>query len=294
MEKPKVYINIPAQAIAGGVESLFQLADAINNVGGDSIVLWDIQYDNPIPEKYKHYNIKHSTEVEDISSNWVIYPEVWTEYLGTYKNMKNAIWWLSVDNNHGKFQDFSNSNITHFYQSFYALDFLQKNKVEKCLPLFDYIPSKYTESIYDFTEKKNIVCFNPVKGLSITNQIRNLNPDIEFVQIANMSENQIIDIFKISKIYIDFGHHPGRDRIPRESVSLGNCVLTNKKGSAGFYNDIPVDKKYKTSSIEEIGDMIRNCFENFESVIKDYSLYRSSVKNQKEQLYNLSKQYFTI
>jgi hypothetical protein len=42
MKKTKVYINIPAQAIAGGVESLFQLADAINNNGGESIVLWDI------------------------------------------------------------------------------------------------------------------------------------------------------------------------------------------------------------------------------------------------------------
>ena len=31
MKKTKVYINIPAKAIAGGVESLFQLADAINN-----------------------------------------------------------------------------------------------------------------------------------------------------------------------------------------------------------------------------------------------------------------------
>ena len=292
MKKTKVYINIPAQAIAGGVESLFQLADAINNNGGESIVLWDIPYSDPIPTKYKHYNIQHSTEVEDIPDNWVIYPEVWTEKLGTYTNMKKAIWWLSVDNNHGKFQEFSNSNITHFYQSFYALDFLQKNGVEKYLPLFDYIHAKYTDSTYDISQKENIVCYNPVKGLAITNQIKSLNPDITFVPIVGMEESQIIDLLKISKIYIDFGHHPGRDRIPRESAILGNCVITNSSGAAGFYNDIPVGKQYKTSNIEEIGVSIRNCFENFESVIDEYSLYRSSIKNQKEQLYNLAKQYF--
>ena len=28
------------------------------------------------------------------------------------------------------------------------------------------------------------------------------------------------------------------------------------------------------------------------TVIDDFSLYRSSIKNQKEQLYNLTKQYF--
>jgi hypothetical protein len=208
--------------------------------------------------------------------------------------MKKGIWWLSVDNNHGKFQDFSNSKITHFYQSFYALDFLQKNGAEKYLPLFDYIPSKYVESTYDITQKKNIVCYNPVKGLGITNQIKSLNPDIKFVPIVGMDESQIIELLKTSKIYIDFGHHPGRDRIPRESAILGNCVITNSTGSAGFYNDIPVSKEFKTSNVEEIGNSIRNCFENFESVIGEYSLYRSSIKNQKEQLHNLAKQYFTL
>ena len=292
MKSPKIYINIPAQAIAGGVESLFQLADAINNVGGESIVLWDRQYSDPIPVKYKHYNIQYSENVEDTSDNWIIYPEVWTEKLGTYKNMKKAIWWLSVDNNHGKFKEFSDSNITHFYQSFYALNFLQKNGVEKYLPLFDYIPSKYTESTYDISQKRNIVCYNPVKGLEITNQIKFFNPDIEFTPIVGMGEEQIINLLKISKIYIDFGHHPGRDRIPRESAILGNCVLTNSKGASGFYNDIPVNKQYKTSNVEEIGTVIRNCFENFDKVIDEFSLYRSSIRSQKEQLHNLVKQYF--
>lgn len=298
LKNPKVYINVPAwdgksQVVAGGVESLFQLADSINSVGGESIILWDIQYSNPIPEKYKHYNVQHSKEVEDISDNWIIYPEIWTEKLDTYKNMKKAIWWLSVDNNRGVFQDFSNSNITHFYQSFYALDFLQKNSVEKYLPLFDYIPKEYTDSTYDITQKRNIVCFNPVKGIETTNQIKSLNPDIQFVPITNMSEYQIIELLKSSKVYIDFGNHPGRDRIPREAAILGNCVITNLKGSAGFYNDITINKEYKITNIEEIGNIIRNCFNNYESVINEHSLYMSLIKNQKEQLHNLTKQYFT-
>lgn len=292
MKKIKVYINIPAQAIAGGVESLYQLADAINNIGGTSIVLWDNHHNSQIPEKYKHYNIQSSLEVEDISENWIIYPEVWTEKLDIYKNMKKGIWWLSVDNNHNKFQEFYNSNITHFYQSFYALDFLLKKGVEKYLPLFDYIPFKYTDSIFDITQKRNIVTYNPVKGIEITNKIKTENPNIEFVPIVNMTEEQIIDLLKISKIYIDFGHHPGRDRIPREAAVLGNCVITNNQGSAGFYNDIPINKTYKFNDIDNIGEIINNCFNNFENMINEQLIYRSNIKNQKEQLYNLCKQYF--
>lgn len=294
MNKRKIYINCPGAAVAGGVESLFQLCDAINNLGGEGIMLWDKQHKNPIPSKYSHYNIKQTTEVEDIIENWVIYPEVWTEKIGVYKNMKTCIWWLSVTNNHGKFKDFSNSNITHFYQSFYALDFLHKNNVDCYLPLFDYINANYTEQEYDFTKKENIVCFNPIKGADMTSQIINQNPNIKFVPIINMQENQVIDLLKISKIYMDFGHHPGRDRIPRESAILGNCVLTNLKGAAGFHNDIPIGKKYKIEDLSKVGEIISFCFENYEEAIKDFSVYRSSIKNQKEQLYNLCKQTFDL
>jgi hypothetical protein len=290
--KTKVYINIPAKAVAGGVESLFQLADAINNSGGESIVLWDFVSSNPIPEKYRNYNIQHSKEVEDRNDNWIIYPEVWTEKIHTFQNLKKAIWWLSVDNNHGKFNEFDNSSITHFYQSYYALDFLLKKGVEKYLPLFDYVSEKYTNSVFEISQKRDIVCYNPVKGREITSQIISQNPNIKFVPIVGLNEEQIIELLKTSKIYIDFGHHPGRDRIPRESAILGNCVITNLSGSAEFYNDVPVSKKYKITDINKVGELINHFFENFDLTIEEYSLYRLMVKNQKEQLYNQVKQYF--
>ena len=91
MQKSKIYINTPANALAGGVEALFQLADAINNLGGNAILLWDIHLPNPIPDKYKHYNVKQSMNVEDISDNLIIFPEVWTEKIYDYKYIKKAI-----------------------------------------------------------------------------------------------------------------------------------------------------------------------------------------------------------
>ena len=292
MIKPKIYVNIPASAVAGGVESLFQLVDAINISGGESYVIWDKNYLSPVPEKYKNYNIKIDTEIEDNENNWIIYPEVWTEKIHTYKKMKKAIWWLSVDNNHNRFQDFESSEITHFYQSFYALKYLLDKKTSKYLPLFDYINKKYTETEIDFSDKKDIVCYNPIKGMDFTREIIKLNPNINFVPITNLEENEVIELLKSSKVYIDFGHHPGRDRIPREAASLGNCIITNKKGSAYFYNDILIDEKYKTNKTEVVGDLIKDCFVNFDSEIINFNLYTNVIKNQKEQLINLVKQYF--
>lgn len=292
MKKQKIYVNIPGNAVAGGVESLYQLVDAINVIGGEGYVLWDKNYNPPIPEKYSHYKIKIPTEIEDTSENWVIYPEVWTEKIDNFKNMKKGIWWLSVDNNHNRFQDFSNESITHFYQSFYALNFLLDKKAIKYLPLFDYINERYTNTIVNFEQKKDKICYNPVKGMEITRDIINLNPTISFVPITNLNENEVIDLLKSSKIYIDFGHHPGRDRIPREAALLGNCVITNQKGSAFFYNDIPIDKKFKTTEKTDLGTLFENCFNNFNEEIQNFKLYTNIIQNQKEQLINLAKQYF--
>jgi hypothetical protein len=288
----KVYVNIPAGAVAGGVESLYQLVDAIRSVGGEAYVVFDKPQANAIPEKYHHYDLVTISEVEDNENNWIVYPEVWTNRIDEYKHVKKAIWWLSVDNNHGQFKDWHREDITHFYQSYYAMSHIINNDASYYLPIFDYINDKYVHTYTVHESKQNIVCYNPAKGQDITNKIITSNPDINFVPLVNMTENEIIDILKISKVYIDFGSHPGRDRIPREAALLHNCVITNFAGSAMFYNDVPIKTEYKTDTPEIIGDKIRDCFNNFEKNISNFELYRRMIKEQRQQTFNQVAQIF--
>jgi hypothetical protein len=288
----KVYVNVPAGAVAGGVESLYQLVDAINSVGGKAYVVFDKPQVNAIPEKYHHYNLITTSEIEDNNNNWIVYPEVWTGRIDEYKNIKKAIWWLSVDNNHGQFKDWHREDITHFYQSYYAMSYVINNGASYYLPVFDYINDKYIHTHTVHENKQNIVCYNPAKGQDITNKIISLNPDIKFVPLVNMTESEIIETLKISKVYIDFGNHPGRDRIPREAALLHNCVITNFAGSAMFYNDVPIKTEYKTDTPETIGDKIRDCFNNFEKNISNFELYRRMIKEQRQQTFNQAAQIF--
>ena len=291
----KIYVNIPANIIAGGVESLYQLVDSINNNNGDCYIIWD-DFNSSImniPTKYINYNIKQGFPVEDSNNNWIIYPEIWTSKLSHFKQINKSIWWLSVDNNRGSYQNFLDVNITHFFQSYYAFDYLNKNKTNNVLALFDYIPDYYINNDYDISKKENIVTYNPVKGKEFTDYIIQKNPYINFKPIINMSENEIIELLKISKVYIDFGHHPGRDRIPREAAILGNCIITNKKGSSKYYNDIPIPNNFKVDDLDSVGIIINECFNNFKLNHNNFKLYRMNIKNQKEQLNNLTKQYFS-
>jgi hypothetical protein len=288
----KVYVNVPADYVCGGCEALFQLVDAINTSGGFASIIWDRDVRNPIPSKYSHYKIKYGGQVEDDPNNWIIYPEVWTDQIHKFTNMKKGIWWLSVTNNHNKFTEWDNENITHFYQSEYALEHIKNNGGKNYYPLFDYLGDKYLKKEVNFEEKQNVVCYNPAKGRAITTNIMRMNPNIQFIPLVNMNEDQIIDTLLRSKVYIDFGHHPGKDRIPRESAILGNCVITNEEGAARNNFDIPINKKYKSEDMNNVGNLIVDCFDNFEKNITDFSEYIEIIKNQKQEFINQVKKIF--
>ena len=52
------------------------------------------------------------------------------------------------------------------------------------------------------------------------------------IKLSGFNTKQIINIYNKTKVYLDFGYHPGKDRMPREAALFNNCIITNKKGSA--------------------------------------------------------------
>ena len=101
----KIYILIPHQCEAGGVESLHQLSDKMLKLGFNCFTLYRKDgggyYLNGTPMSYKEYSVAETLNLEDNFDNIVIVPEVWTCVLDEIKKAKKVIWWLSVDNNLG-------------------------------------------------------------------------------------------------------------------------------------------------------------------------------------------------
>jgi len=282
----------------GGPEALHQLCDAINNNGGDAYI-WYYGENHPSPHPaYKEYNIKITTELVDEKEYAIVLPECEGKMIPAVENAKLYFWWLSVDNNNF-FQygnTFANPNVYHLYQSNYALWYLLNNEAIYYQPLFDYINDGYVNSLIN-TEysKENIVCFNPKKGYEYTQEIIKLLPDVEFVPLINMSRNEVINTLKRSKVYIDFGYHPGKDRFPREAALTNNCIISGFRGSAMFYNDMPIDPlkyKFNLDQLQSAANRVKDCLENYNERIKDFSLYKSVIINQKEEFINQVKQIF--
>ncbi|ADY73992.1 hypothetical protein Dester_1361 [Desulfurobacterium thermolithotrophum DSM 11699] len=174
----------------------------------------------------------------------------------------------------------------HLAQSYYAIHHLESNGIpkNKIFYLSDYLNENFLKIQTDLLKKENIVVYNPKKGFSFTKKIIKNAPGIRFVPLVNMTRQQVIETLQKAKVYIDFGNHPGKDRIPREAAILGCCVITGKRGSAKYFEDVPISEEYKfydkEENIPKIINKIKDCFENFEERYKDFNYYREVIKNE--------------
>jgi hypothetical protein len=111
-----------------------------------------------------------------------------------------------------------------------------------------------------------------------------------------MTKEEIIKTLQRAKVYIDFGNHPGKDRIPREAAILGCCVITGKRGSAAFFEDVPIPDEYKFEDKEEnipkIIEKIKDCFRNFEERYKDFEYCREVIRNEPQKFVEDIKKIF--
>lgn len=281
--------------------------------------------DSPCNEDFKEYLTNGSwisiNEIEDKKENVLIVPETNISLLKNYQYITKVIWWLSVDNFlkvNNFFYNLKNISIKNAFgktikkllgenkflinnadlnlcQSFYAIKFLKSNHIEskKILYLSDYVNDYYLKESDNIdrneTKRDNIVFYNPAKGFKFTRKIikqSNMhNLKIRWVAIKNMTNYMILENFKRGKVYIDFGNHPGKDRLPREAAILGCCVITGKRGSAKFQEDVAIPHCYKFDDknieVNNIVNRIYYCLNNYSKASNDFLNYRNKIKQEK-------------
>lgn len=178
----------------------------------------------------------------------------------------------------------------HFVQSYYAYQHLLEKGIDedKIFHLSDYINESFLsiDLVETMKRKKDLVIYNPNKGYKHTMKIIKALPDLDFKPLQNMSRDEVIDTMLSSKVYIDFGNHPGKDRMPREATLCGNCVITGMKGSAGNNVDVPIPEKYKFADtdedIPEVCRTITSCLLDYDIKINDFASYREQIRGERK------------
>ena len=185
----------------------------------------------------------------------------------------------------------------HLCQSFYAEDFLRGMGLSNVTFLGDFSDYKILNASYEIEKKKNIVLYSPAKGLNFSRKIINMGQEISFIPLTGLSRYQLTELLQTAKVYMDFGNHPGRDRIPREAAMYGCCVITSLRGSAKYYEDIPIPSGNKFIDVDEniplILRKIRDIFVNYELRVRDFDNYRSFIVDQDRLAYTQARKEFS-
>lgn len=297
----KVYVLAPACVCTGGPELLHQLVYQLRQMGKDAYIVYtECGQKKPLEcvhDAYKKYVGSNVLSIDMINFTErcvVVFPETHSKYVGLFKEAICCYWWLSVDNylryvNLGCTSELLKEVDYHFYQSEYAHQFLVELGVpsERMYELSDYINDDYLERERDILKKEDIIAYNPLKGKYYTKGIIRFMPNYKFVPIENMTTIQVKKLLQKSKIYIDFGQHPGKDRLPREATLQKCCIITGKRGAAGNRYDIEIPEKYKidesVTTFDYVAEVIRNCLDNYDNCICDFSKYYNKIIEEKSK-----------
>ena len=296
------------RSVTGGPELLHQLVDQLRKNGHDATIVY-LPIGEPFecPEPYRVYDAPQS-QLQDETGVLVIVPEVATATLRMLRHASRAVWWLSVDNYlcvkrespskdvYWRYKSLllqrrlplrSLRKFHHFAQSHYALEFLGKSGI-KAFPLTDYLGAAHLEHAErPLPTKKDIIIYNPKKGVGLTKMLRETNPDMQFVAIEHMTSQQVAELLASAKLYIDFGHHPGKDRLPREAAMAGCCVITGRRGAAANAIDVSIADKYKLD--ERSSDFLAafrkqalGVLGDYENRCSDFDSYRMRIRAERK------------
>lgn len=264
----------------GGCEALHQLGHQIARHGGSAHMAYYGPYSaleldggrlrchlapSPVADYFAQYRPNPLQEVRTGPDTLVLLLEVLTALAGAQDTpFQRALWWLSVDNaiaqnpslldaTHRR-RLLSDPGLVQFHQSDYARRFLQANDAARYHPLSDYTDPDFlarraaAAANPPIVERRRVICYFPNKGAALAERFiagrDALRQPAAFVPLRSMTKAQVRDALFGARIYLDFGNHPGKDRVPREAAIAGAVVLLHAVGAAGCFPDHPLPADY--------------------------------------------------
>jgi hypothetical protein len=308
-----IFLLCPPRIATGGPESMHLLARELARIGHDARMTYVPADPDGTPADYAGYGVGTAAAVVDAPEHTVIVPEVWTWRLAQLRAVRKVVWWLSVDNYLEARSPFDfGAPVVHLAGSAYARAFVEAQGGRRVAPLSSYVHASFGadaggeradvggeradaggeradaggERADVGGERADQVAYNPKKGLATVERLMAAAPDLAWTRLEGLSRAGVADALRRAKVYVDFGHHPGKERLPREAAAAGCCVITGMRGSAAFDEDVPIPPAYKfddraplgPAAVAAIADTIRVCVREYAARRADFAPYRAAVR----------------
>ncbi len=326
MGQPKYYIFTTAKTCTGGPEALHQLAYYMRKLGMEAYTVY-YSYSGfpkayPI-ERYWQYEVEvlPYDKIEDEEGNYVIAPENAPWCLNAFKKAQKCIWWLSLHANEVKKGTFKERvrllkrQLLHGDASHYRHIVFDP---DKCLHFcgskhtYLYVSNMYKHSkvaylvepiSLDFlrignaelpTEREDVVLYNPSKPSVIMKELLE-RARFNYVPLKGFTPEGLAERYKKAKLYVDFGHFGGPERMPKEAVFYGcNIIVANHNAAANDF-DVAIPQRYKVNddeTVEQIESRIADMLEHYETQHADFLPFKEKVEHLEENFLNQLKDLF--
>lgn len=281
----------PANCATGGPECIHAFVSELNKTGKvhARIWYWDIKSYPPMPQEYEAYGCEYVTEMPEGFNGVLIVPEVYAHRVLPFTNCTRVIYWLGLDayagwhrSDRGAF--LADPDIIHIAQSEYAYDLLRQLKVKHLYKCVDLLNAEFYEP-YKEQPRSDVVLYNPAKATPFQHRLMDECRGITFRPITGMTRQQVIETMRGSKLYLDFGEFPGRERMPREAALCGCVLITSRIGAAYYDGDFAHDYKFesKDGHIWAIARVIHYVLDHFTECQKDFKRFRKELRTDEER-----------
>ena len=298
-------VHCPSNSLKnGGAETLHQFAYHLKKNNFNVFLNYFPDEKVDLPDNLIEYNIPRTYFVDDPYHINII-PEVKTARTKYILKGKIIVYWLSVDGYYRRSLDapfwknwnyyrktlsdrvflFKLRKYSHLANSYYAKDFLKKKQINS-FELKGYI-SNFFNGEFDIKNKKNTILYNPAKDRFHIKKVKKFFPNYNFTALENLDKFELRKLYLSSKIYLDFGTHPGRERMPREAASMGCVILVANRGSVCNDFDVPIENIYKIdinnkNLFKKLGHLVDDIFENYEKHLIKFENYRNKISYKNE------------
>jgi len=103
-------------------------------------------------------------------------------------------------------------------------------------------------------------------------------------ELMNVGKDSMIKILMETKLFLDIGVHPGRDRPPREAVALNNIVVVNNHGGCYYFDDCMVPEEFVWNCYFDCRINYRKCIEKIEHYLENFDYYIKKFYNFKQYI----------
>jgi hypothetical protein len=317
-----IHVLYPRGLRTGGPEALHQLVHTLRGLGQEAYLTpLPRTAGTPRVTEYAHYDAPERP-FEDAAEVALLAPETNVADMRPARKATRICWWLSIDSSpfffarrervyrhsyspadrltHAAFMGLSVVHrlgthrrswlgMLHLAQSHYAWHYLYSHLDLTPSLVTDYTPTAELDDIprNPVTERGRTVAYNPRKGGWVVDELRRRGTPYDFVPIQNMSRAEALRTLCESAVYLDAGHHPGKDRMPREAALAGALTLVGRRGSGANSLDVPLPWEHK---FDMTGDVAAHAAARLDEVFSDLgghkerqSAYEPFVRGEQER-----------